>query len=77
MVNNLFRFCMYNELSFSFLNGTCGEIHEISLVNHIIYEKLFTRAISFRPETRKGRAGCFILRGTSETSSILLALRSD
>ena len=28
MVNNLFRFCMYNELSFSFLNGTCGEIHD-------------------------------------------------
>ena len=28
MVNNLFQFCMYNELSFSFLNGTCGEIHE-------------------------------------------------
>ena len=47
------------------------------LVNHIIFGKLFTRAISFRPETRKGRAGCFILRGTSETSSILLALRSD
>ena len=33
------------------------------LVNHIIYGKFFTRAISFRPETSKGRAGYFILRG--------------
>ena len=26
-----FDLCMYNEFSFSFLNGTCGEIHEMSL----------------------------------------------
>ena len=47
------------------------------LVNHIICGNSITTAISFRPETSKGRAGCFILRGTSGTSSILLALRSD
>ena len=73
-----FDFACTTNFPFPFLMASVEKyMRRAYLVNQIIYGKLFTRAISFRPETRKGRAGCFILRGTSETSSILIALRSD
>ena len=78
-VNILFRFCMYNEPNFPFpflMAAMKKYIRWAYLVNQIC-GNLFTTAIPFRPETCKGRAGCFILRGTSGTSSILLALRID
>ena len=50
-VSILFRFCMYNELSFSLLMAPVEKyMRRAYLVNHIIYGRLFTRAISFRPE---------------------------
>ena len=66
LLNILFRFCMYNELNFPFpflMAPMKNYIRWAYLVNHIICGNSITTAISFRPETSKGRAGCFILRG--------------
>ena len=65
-VNILFRFYMYKEPNFPFpflMAPMKKYIRWAYLVNHIICGNSITTAISFRPETSKGRAGCFILRG--------------
>ena len=58
MVNNLFRFCMYNEFSFSFLNVTCGEIHEMSLEPTLLiqYMRSYLRE-QFHSDLRLEKAG--------------------
>ena len=60
---------MYNELSFSLLNGTCEKyMRRAYLVNHIIYGKLFTKAISF---------SIFSIPSPDKSADLLLAVLGE